>query len=87
VGVPFKVYQGEYPKPPFLINYQWDRDGHYGVVVNVGDKILIWNPWKDAIDKYHKNEFEKRWYSKRYGPKWALSINRIDSCKSSDLSV
>jgi ABC-type bacteriocin/lantibiotic exporter with double-glycine peptidase domain len=77
VGVKFVEHKGQ-PitslMPPFMVNYQWDRDGHYGVVVNVGDKIQIWNPWKATLDKYNVAEFDRRWHSKRYGVRWALSI-------------
>jgi ABC-type bacteriocin/lantibiotic exporter with double-glycine peptidase domain len=80
VGVKFTVHEGEPVTsltPFFLINYQWYKEGHYGVVVNVGDVVQVWNPGNGKIDKYPLEEFNRRWFSKRYGAKWALTIEGI----------
>lgn len=60
---------------PTIVNYQYEEDGHYGVVLSVTDKnIVLYNPGIGEIDIIDKLEFDKVWYSKRYGAKWFLSI-------------
>lgn len=60
---------------PAIVNYQWDGDGHYGVVVSVGRVDMeIYNPGTGKIETMSKRKFYKAWFSKRYGKKWFLSV-------------
>lgn len=69
---------GEIPKP-CLVNYQYYRDGHYGVAVKqTGKRVYVFNPWTARIDAYKIKDFENRWFSTRYGAKWALALTMMD---------
>ena len=63
-----------------IVNYEWDRDGHYGVLVGRVDKpnseiVAIWNPATGRVDEYTAYAFEKRRNPKLYPPKdWLLSL-------------
>jgi len=60
---------------PCLVNYQYARDGHYGVLRHVGDReVKIMNPFNGRMDTISRQVFEDRWFSKRYGNEWALHI-------------
>lgn len=76
--IPFWVFSAGDPRAlpvPCLVNYQWDGDGHYGVIVDVNnDTILIANPGNGELDKMPLGEFWTSWYSTRYGEHWALRI-------------
>lgn len=63
---------------PCIVNYQYDGDGHYGVIEGFqNNDLLIWNPATGKRDKINKYDFEKIWYSKRYGSKWFLHPVKI----------
>lgn len=60
---------------PALVNYQFQNDGHYGVVVSItASTLILYNPWGGALEVLDKAEFFKYWYSKRYGRRWFLSL-------------
>ena len=46
--------------PPFVVNYRSHRPNDYGVVVNIGDFIMVWNPWTEKITKHMAPDFKKR---------------------------
>jgi hypothetical protein len=46
--------------PPFVVNYRSHRPNDFGVVVNIGDMIQVWNPWTEKITKYMAPDFKKR---------------------------
>lgn len=46
--------------PPFVVNYRSHRPNDYGVVVNIGDFIQVWNPWTEKINKIMAPDFRKR---------------------------
>lgn len=58
---------------PAIVNYQAWGDGHYGVVLTIGDKVALWDPGDGKIRKFTISEFKKRWFSKRYGKNWFIA--------------
>lgn len=59
---------------PFIINYQWDGDGHYAVVLGkIKDKFIIYNPGNGEIEII--NLSIDNWYSERYGKRWAITFS------------
>jgi len=83
IGQAFAVYERvpiHIVGAPCLVNYQWSGDGHYGVVIEVDEvksRIRIINPGNGKIDRYSISEFNKRWFSRRYGARWAVKIWRV----------
>jgi predicted double-glycine peptidase len=62
-------------KVPALVNYQYDGEGHYGVVLCITKKMVtIYNPAIGDIEIVDKGQFILSWYSERYGNKWYLSL-------------
>ena len=60
---------------PCLVNYQYEDDGHYGVVVSHGKVYLnIYNPATGKIEDLRFDEFESDWHSKRYGNRFLLFL-------------
>ncbi len=43
-----------------LVMYRTARGMDYGVVVNVGDKISVWNAFKEKIDQFTLVDFQSR---------------------------
>jgi ABC-type bacteriocin/lantibiotic exporter with double-glycine peptidase domain len=61
---------------PALVNYQYDGDGHYGVIIGKTSKAFImYNPYNAEIETIQFKEFEKIWYSERYGANWYMQLN------------
>lgn len=62
-------------KLPALVNYQYDGDGHYGVVKGMSwNRFIIYNPCTGEEEFGQTSEFDKSWYSERYGSHWFLTI-------------
>lgn len=63
-------------EPLSIVNYMWEGDGHYGVLVKKqGREIYIFNPAFGAIDRHMADEFNALFYSPRYFPRhWALEV-------------
>lgn len=58
---------------PCIVNYQYDGDGHYGVLIGFRQNhFTIWNPATGHLDYVGKEKFAKIWYSKRYGKRWLI---------------
>lgn len=61
---------------PAIINYQWDGDGHYSIVLGTKDScFIIYNPGTGEIERLEHDYLKKNWTSKRYGDGWYLGIN------------
>ena len=43
-----------------IIRYRTDRGEDYGVVVNKGEKVIVWNAFAEKLEQYHIHEYEKR---------------------------
>jgi 2-phospho-L-lactate transferase/gluconeogenesis factor (CofD/UPF0052 family) len=43
-----------------VVRYRTDRGADFGVVVNVGDKVSVWNAFKEQIEKYNLADFQNR---------------------------
>lgn len=75
---PFSVHVGSIKELtpsmiPCIVNYQYDGDGHYGVLIGFEyNQFLIWNPATGKVDREIKRSFSQRWYSKRYGKRWLI---------------
>lgn len=60
---------------PAIVNFQCEGDGHYGVTESVGDDgLVVWDPWTGGNRWYSFEEWDRIWYSDRYGSKWWLHI-------------
>ena len=60
---------------PCLVNYQYENDGHYGIVVGHDDKNLkLYNPATGKMETMNFHTFEENWYSDRYGKRWLLFL-------------
>lgn len=62
---------------PAIVNYQscveGECEGHYSVVLGQGHGFLIiYNPESGEIETIDCDEFEKNWYSERYGKGWFI---------------
>lgn len=59
-----------------ILNYQWEGDGHYGVLVKKDQhKVYIYNSAFGRIDEYPIADFDALFYSERYPPRrWSLTI-------------
>lgn len=67
---------------PAIVNYQFcdtdGCDGHYGVILGKSRlSFIIYNPGIGEIETIKFNDFEKIWYSERYGKRWFLKISEI----------
>ena len=52
------------PKDIFpIIRYRTERGGNYGVLVNKGEKVTIWNAFTERLDHYHIHEYNERFIS------------------------
>ena len=57
-NIDFIEVTGNVDKLPLLINYQYDGDGHYGVIVNKYEGVLeIFNPATGKIEEIFNHEF------------------------------
>jgi hypothetical protein len=43
-----------------IICYRTDRGETYGVLVNKGEKVIVWNAFTEKLEQYHINDYEKR---------------------------
>lgn len=60
---------------PAIINYQYDEDGHYSVILGKGNGFFVlYNPYNGEVEKINDTELEKTWYSDRYGAGFLLQI-------------
>lgn len=49
------------PKDIFpIIRYRTDRGENYGVLVNKGEKVTIWNAFTEKLEHYHIHDYDKR---------------------------
>jgi|GEM_PF-2695251 ABC-type bacteriocin/lantibiotic exporter with double-glycine peptidase domain len=79
-NIDFIEVTGNVDKLPLLINYQYDGDGHYGVIVNKYEGVLeIFNPATGKIEEIFNHEFISDWYSLRYGKQWGIYINKPET--------
>jgi GNAT superfamily N-acetyltransferase len=65
--------------PPLsIVNYLWEGDGHYGVLVKKADPdVFIFNPAFGTIDHHEAGAFNDLFSSPRYPPaRWALSVTQ-----------
>src|ERR1035437_7185016 len=64
---------------PLLVNYQYDDDGHYGIILHIFENMVyLFNPWTAEIEHILLFEFIDSWYSMRYGKKWGLYLKKPD---------
>ena len=62
---------------PLLVNYQYDGDGHYGVITDIHEnEIKMFNPATGESEIILYTDFMDRWYSERYGKQWGLHIEK-----------
>lgn len=60
---------------PLLVNYFDGEDGHYAVIVAVNDTCLyLWDPADGRYVLSGRADFEKNWWSPRYGRGWGLCL-------------
>jgi ABC-type bacteriocin/lantibiotic exporter with double-glycine peptidase domain len=79
-NIDFIEVTGNVDKLPLLINYQYDGDGHYGVIVNKYEGVLeIFNPATGKIEEIFNHVFISDWYSLRYGKQWGIYINKPET--------
>ena len=67
---------------PAIVNYQLcDKDGcdgHYSVILTVNNSsVILYNPYNGEIEVLNRREFEKIWYSERYGKRWFLTMEYL----------
>jgi hypothetical protein len=43
-----------------IVQYRTDRGEDYGVVVNIGEKVSIWNAFKEKVEHYSLADFQSR---------------------------
>jgi ABC-type bacteriocin/lantibiotic exporter with double-glycine peptidase domain len=68
---------------PSIVNYQWNGDGHYGVLVSKTRRhCFIFNPYDGEIDRWRLWDFNDAFFSKRYGKLWSVSVKSIPSPQS-----
>jgi hypothetical protein len=75
-GIPYFCFKGKDARSlptPCLVNYQWEGEGHYGVVTRV-DPYFVSIISNGNLTKVSLDEFHRRWYSERYGQRWALRL-------------
>ena len=54
---------------------KYPGDGHYGVVVGKSERnVYIWSPSYGKVITYSYHEFNKVFYSNRYGSKWSVEV-------------
>lgn len=76
-GVRYCEYSGKPVRSlmvPCLVNYQSSRDGHYAVLWSAVKRLTLLNPGNGRADSLRLEDFNKRWFSTRYGSQWALYI-------------
>ena len=62
-------------KSLLLVNYQFQGEGHYGVIVHRNNDLLwLFNPYNSIIEMMRERDFRELWYSKRYGKEWGLTL-------------
>jgi len=71
-------------KFPLLVNYYDGEDGHYGVIISLfmqGEESMceLFNPATGEIEHIKWDDFQKSWYSPRYGKKWCLFVTKKGS--------
>jgi ABC-type bacteriocin/lantibiotic exporter with double-glycine peptidase domain len=60
-------------KVPVIVNFQLDRSGHYGVIIGWnGSEVHLWEPWGAKSYWLRGSDFDKIWFSKRFGSHWFL---------------
>jgi predicted double-glycine peptidase len=65
----------EHTTLPAIVNYQYDDDGHYGVILSIfKSNIIMYNPAIGKIEVVDKQWFKDNFYSNRYGKGWALTV-------------
>lgn len=43
-----------------IIRYRTDRGEDYGVLVNKGEKVIVWNAFSEKLEQYHIPDYDKR---------------------------
>lgn len=64
---------------PLLVNWYKEDDGHYSVITKVsffwrGSEVVYFDPDDGDNHAVSFEDFEKVWYSPRYGKHWGLYI-------------
>jgi len=50
------------PKDLFpIIRYRTDRGEDYGVLVNMGENVIIWNAFKESLEHYTIAEYHQKY--------------------------
>lgn len=50
-----------FPKEVFpIIRYRTDRGATHGVVVNMGDSVIVWNAFTEQLEKYQHKDYTMR---------------------------
>ena len=58
---------------PLIVNFQFEDEGHYGVIIGwVEGEIHIWEPWRAKHFWINESDFDRIWFSRRYGSHWFL---------------
>ena len=61
-----------------IINYQYDGDGHYSVLLfekfTSKDSFCLYNPAIGKNEYIPVETIKENWYSKRYGKEWSLKL-------------
>ena len=57
-----KKYQCKLSTPEVcpIIQYRTDRGATYGVKVNTGEKVIVWNAYTEKLESYPAREFNNR---------------------------
>lgn len=80
-GIAFKsgIFSLHEIELPLLVNYQFEGEGHYGVITNI--YLNGKNGFVDILEVSAGNfiqmqwkDFVSVWYSTRYGPHWGLHL-------------
>lgn len=60
---------------PAIVNWTPEDDGHYGVIEAIYKTVLaILDPADGTVHIMPIKEFEQKWFSNRYGDRWALHV-------------
>lgn len=46
-----------------IIQYRTVRGETYGVLLNQGEKVIVWNAFTEKLEKYNFNDYENRFIS------------------------